>query len=77
MDNQKLIENLKIQIQISLAWSAWWITFANSPANFNRRMYVGGSNTLLTKEELIDNALSISENHIRLASECQDKILAL
>lgn len=42
----------------------WWIAFANTQANFNRKIY-HCDGTLLTNDEKIEDALNTAKSHIR------------
>jgi hypothetical protein len=51
----------------------WWIAYATTNHNLNRRVHIGGlDGRLLTAPELVDNAMQTAQNHIRLYRETCD-----
>jgi hypothetical protein len=63
------------QINLSIARANWWTAYANTPANLNRIVHHGGHDSpLFTKDELINDAMSTANNHLRNAQEFLDKL---
>jgi hypothetical protein len=63
------------QINLSIARANWWTAYANTPANLNRIVHHGGHDgPLFTKDELIDDAMRIANNHLSNAQEMLEKL---
>ena len=66
------------QINLSIARANWWTDYANTPANLNRTVHKGyADGPILTKNELIDDAMSIANNHLTYAQDCLEKLNVL
>ena len=67
---EQKIAQLEGKMEVSKMYSAWWIAFSTSPENLGRTVHHGFSDDpLFTKEELINDALNTSKNHIKRYSE--------
>lgn len=57
-------------INLSIARANWWTVYANTPANLNRTVHHGGHDgPLLTKDELINDAMITANTHLSNAQE--------
>ncbi len=65
-------------INLSIARANWWTAYANTPANLNRTVHKGGyDGPLLTKDELIDNAMVTANTHLKNAQDSLEKLNTL
>lgn len=64
---------LAAQLSLSLARAAWWTAYANTPANLARGTTYGDGRPL-TRDELIDSAMTTANNHIANAQETLDAL---
>lgn len=67
---------LQARIALCIARSNWWTAYANTPANL-ARVVTDGYGRQLTKDELIDHAMNIANNHLANAQEAFDKLNVL
>lgn len=69
---------LQAQIALSIARANWWTAYANTPANLARMVSRGGSHSdkhpYLMAHELIDNAMTTADTHLRNAQESLDQL---
>jgi len=65
---------IQAEISISLAQASYWTAYAMTPNNLKREVKVGysslyGHEEFLTEEQLIEDAFSTAERHIKHAEE--------